>query len=76
MRVRDVMTVDLVVARTDAPHRACMLKMQEMLVRHLPVLDVDQLVGLISLRDLMQVEADRKAREIEMLNYYVGYSPE
>jgi len=76
VRVRDVMTVDLVVARTDDTHSACMLKMQEMHVRHLPVIDGDQLVGLISLRDLMQVEADRKAREIEMLNYYVGYSPE
>ena len=76
MRVRDVMTVDLVVARTADTHSACMLKMQEMHVRHLPVIDGDQLVGLISLRDLMQVEADRKAREIEMLNYYVGYSPE
>ena len=68
VRVHEVRTSDLVVARTDETHSACLLKMQEMHVRHLPVVDGDRLVGLISLRDLMQVEADRRAREIEMLH--------
>lgn len=74
--VRDVMSRDLVVARLDETHRECLAKMQRMKFRHLPVVDGDTLVGILSMRDLMQVEADQKDRTIEMLNYYVHYSPD
>ena len=74
--VGDVMSRDLVVAQAADTYADCLAKMQKMHFRHLPVVDGKKLVGLISLRDLMQLDAQHRERHIEMLNYYVGYSPE
>ena len=74
--VRDVMTRDLVVAQASETYGDCLAKMRKMHFRHLPVVEGQKLVGLISLRDLMQLDAQRRDREIEMLNYYVGYGPD
>jgi CBS domain-containing protein len=72
-RVEDVMSRELVVAQSSDLCRDCMNKMKQMHFRHLPVVEAGQLVGILSLRDLMEAEAEGRAREIEMLNYYVSY---
>jgi CBS domain-containing protein len=74
--VREVMSKDLVVAKVDDPVVHCLAMMHKMHFRHLPVVEEGRLVGVISLRDLMKIDADTKAEAIDMLNYYVGYSPE
>ena len=74
--VREVMSRDLVVAKVDDPIMHCLAMMQKMHFRHLPVVEEGRLVGVISLRDLMKVDAKAKAEAIDMLHYYVGYSPE
>jgi CBS domain-containing protein len=43
--------------------------------RHLPVVDGDQLVGVISLRDLLQVDISEKDDTIEFLNSYMFHVP-
>jgi len=73
--VGDVMTRDLVVAQADSTHTECLAKMLKMRFRHLPVVDGDRLIGLLSVRDLLQTEADQREQEINMLNYYVHYNP-
>jgi len=75
-RVEDVMTKDLVVARTNDSHAACLAKMKKMHFRHLPVVESEKLVGLISLRDLLEMEADAQSQHIDLLNYYVHYRPD
>ena len=76
VQVKEVMSKELVVAQAHESSRECLLKMKQMHFRHLPVVDGDTLVGILSFRDLMEAEADQKAQEIDMLNYYVGYTPE
>jgi signal-transduction protein with cAMP-binding, CBS, and nucleotidyltransferase domain len=49
--------------------------MQVAKCRHLPILEDNHFIGLISLRDLLQVDADEKAEEIRMLNTYINYLP-
>lgn len=73
--VSDVMSKELVVAQATDSCRDCLAKMKQMHFRHLPVVEKGKLVGILSLRDLMEAEAKGQARDIDMLNYYVGYAP-
>jgi len=74
--VSEVMTRELVVAQSDSTNGECLNMMLKMHFRHLPIVQGDELVGLLSLRDLHETESDRKSQEIQMLNYYVHYCPD
>jgi len=76
VKVSDVMTRDLVVAEREDTHESCLAKMKKMHFRHLPVVANGKLVGLISLRDLLEMEAVRQSEHIELLNQYVHYRPD
>lgn len=74
--VSAVMTTNLVVAAADETHASCLKKMKQANCRHLPVIDGDTLVGVISLRDLLAVEVSEKEDEIQFLtNYMFHVSP-
>src|SRR5205085_1823410 len=75
VRVGDVMTTELVMASPDESYEEAIAKMQAARCRHLPVLEAQQFVGLVSLRDLLKVDADEKAEEIRLLNTYINYVP-
>jgi len=75
VQVRDVMTTDLTTASTNESYEEGLRKMQRARCRHLPILEADNFIGLISLRDLLEVDADEKAEEIRMLNTYIHYVP-
>ena len=44
-------------------------------IRHLPVLQGDQLVGLISIGDVVKAQLDNQAQEVDSLRAYVAGSP-
>jgi CBS domain-containing protein len=73
--VREVMTTDLTTAGPNESYEVGLRKMQHARCRHLPILEEDNFIGLISLRDLLIVDADEKAEEIRMLNTYIHYVP-
>lgn len=73
--VHDVMTTNLVVAASDETHEDCLRKMKQANCRHLPVVEGEDLVGFISLRDLLQVEIHEKDDKIEFLNNYMFHVP-
>jgi CBS domain-containing protein len=75
VRVGDVMTTDLIMASPHESYEDAIAKMQAARCRHLPVLEGQQFVGLVSLRDLLKVDADEKAEEIRLLNTYINYVP-
>jgi CBS domain-containing protein len=73
--VGEVMTTELVAG---LPEDSCVegiSKMRQAKCRHLPVLEGHQFLGLISLRDLLEVEVDEQAEELRMLNTYIHYIP-
>jgi CBS domain-containing protein len=74
-RVGDVMTRDLIVGEMAESHEDGLRKMQQAGCRHLPVVDAGRLVGMLSLRDLMQVDLSEKDEEIRWLNAYIHYTP-
>lgn len=74
-RVADVMTTNLVVAESDETYEDCLWKMKQANCRHLPVVEGDTLLGVISLRDLLQVDITEKDDKIEFLNNYMFHVP-
>ena len=74
-RVRDVMTRELVVAHAGDTHEEGLRKMKQAGCRHLPVVEGDRLVGMVSQRDLLQVDLTEKDEEIRWLNAYIHFIP-
>jgi CBS domain-containing protein len=74
-RVGDVMTRDLVVGQADESHDDAARKMKQAGCRHLPVIQGDRLLGLVSLRDLLQIDLTEKDEEIRWLNAYIHFIP-
>jgi len=72
-RVRDVMTREIVVAKPAESHDDGLRKMKQAGCRHLPVVEGDAYVGMVSLRDLLQVDLTEKDEEIRWLNAYIHY---
>jgi len=52
-KVRDIMTANVLVVKPTTRTRECMAIMSEKKIRHLPVVDGDTVVGMLSIRDLM-----------------------
>jgi len=73
--IEQVMTKDLIVASPDESVEQIMKKMQQASIRHLPVVDADQLVGILSLRDLLVADLNEKDEEIKIMTAYIHYIP-
>ncbi|HWP43630.1 MAG TPA: CBS domain-containing protein [Blastocatellia bacterium] len=73
--VGEVMTTELTTASPDESYEEGISKMHKARCRHIPVLENNKLLGLISLRDLLEVDVGEKAEEIRLLNTYINYVP-
>ena len=74
--VGNVMTKELVVAAPDEDLESALHKMQSIRCRHLPIVDEGNLVGMLSLRDLLQVENAATRQRATFLSELVTYSPD
>jgi CBS domain-containing protein len=74
-KVSDVMTRDLLVASPDESYDDALRKMRQAGCRHLPLVEGDSLIGMISQRDLLQVDLSAKDEEIRWLNAYIHFTP-
>ncbi len=73
--ISDVMTSKLVIASADESFESCLQKMQKAHCRHLPIVSGDQLIGFVSLRDLLMIDIDEKERNLEYLQSYIYMVP-
>jgi signal-transduction protein with cAMP-binding, CBS, and nucleotidyltransferase domain len=73
--IRDVMSTDLVVADVGEGWEETLARLQKARVRHLLVLQEGRLVGIVSLRDLIDHELADKDETLALLNAYVHYIP-
>lgn len=70
-KVQEVMSTDLVVAKIDESHEAALAKMKEAKTRHILVIDGDKLAGVLSIRDLLEVDLLSCKTTVEVLNNYI-----
>ena len=71
-RVRDVMTTRLHTASADDLVLDVMQLMTERRCRHVPVMEGDHLVGLVSIGDLTKATQERLRQEVRELSSYIG----
>ena len=69
--VSEVMTRQLITARPSESYRSCVEKMKRFNCRHLLVVLEGKLLGLVSIRDLQEVEIREKAEEIELMTGFI-----
>ncbi len=73
IRVGDVTSELRAVIRCDeTPHQA-LERMELIGTRHLPVVDGERWVGMLSMRDLMRVELSEQGDEIKLLHEYIQH---
>lgn len=74
--VNDIMTRDPVTVGPDQNISRCLEIITEHRIRHLPVVDGDKLLGIISIGDLVKWTIATQRMTIEQLNAYIsgGYS--
>ena len=69
-RVKDIMTRDVLYVTPQTTTSQCMALMSEKKIRHLPVLDGNTVVGMISIRDILDdIIADHEETIAQLENY-------
>lgn len=71
-----VMSKELVVAEPGEDLDQALVKMHAIHARHLPVVQDGELVGMISLRDLLEVDDAQQRAKATFLSELVTYSPD
>jgi CBS domain-containing protein len=70
--LRDLMSSPVMYVHPDQTSDACMALMTENRLRHLPVMDGDRLIGLISIGDLVKATISNQQFIIEQLEHYIS----
>jgi CBS domain-containing protein len=71
--IREVMSEPrAVIECDDTPHEALEL-MEKVGSRHLPVVEGEKFVGMLSMRDIMRVEISEQGAELQLLHEYISH---
>jgi CBS domain-containing protein len=69
--VREIMSTHVVCARPEQSVEECMAVMTDKAVRHLPVLEKKQIIGVVSIGDLVKNIISDQKFVIEQLEHYI-----
>ncbi|HEV3510661.1 MAG TPA: CBS domain-containing protein [Candidatus Sulfotelmatobacter sp.] len=72
----EVMTDDPLTVSTNEELANCMALMRRHGFRHLPVCHEGQLIGMVSLRDILLHDLDEKDDEVRMMRAYIHSTPD
>jgi CBS domain-containing protein len=70
-RISDVMTPEPFIVSPTETVENCLLVMRRHGFRHLPICQEQQLVGIVSLRDIILHDLDEKDDEVRMMRAYI-----
>ena len=69
--VREVMSSPLIVATPETTVDECMALMTDRRIRHVPVVDGGEVVGVVSIGDLVKFRSQQQSFEIQYLTRYI-----
>jgi CBS domain-containing protein len=70
--VRDIMTANVLTTTSLDTSDRCMQTMTEHRIRHLPVVDGDEVVGIVSIGDLVKAVIEDQQAELDSLQRYIA----
>jgi CBS domain-containing protein len=69
--VREIMSSPLIVATPETPIDECMALMTDRRIRHVPVVEGGEVVGVVSIGDLVKFKSKQQSFEIQYLTDYI-----
>ena len=69
--VSEIMTSPLIVVTPETPVEECMAIMTDRRIRHVPVVDDGEVVGLVSIGDLVKFQSQQQDFKIQYLTDYI-----
>ena len=70
--VREIISSPLIVATRETTVDECMALMTDRRIRHVPVVDGDTVIGIVSIGDLVKFTSKRQSFEIKYLTDYIS----
>ncbi len=67
----EVFTRDVLVADAGEAPSACLERMRQARIRHLPVFSAGRLLGLVTMRDLLLHDLEEKGAEVRVIRAYI-----
>lgn len=74
-QISEVMTENVAVCDVNETYENCLAQMRKLGCRHMPIVDKDQLLGVLSIRDLLRHHISVKNAEIKMMSSLYQYQP-
>lgn len=71
-KVHEIMTASVITVEPNTHVNHCMQLMTEQRIRHLPVLDASEVIGIVSIGDLVRAVISDQQLEIEHLQHYIA----
>jgi len=69
--IDEVMSTSLVISKIDESNESILAKMKEAKTRHILIIDNEKLIGVLSLRDLLEIDLNQCKTTVEVLNNYI-----
>jgi CBS domain-containing protein len=70
--VREIMSSPLIVVTPETSIDECMAVMTDRRIRHLPVADQGEVVGIVSIGDVVKFKSEQQSFEIKFLHEYIS----
>ena len=70
--VRDIMTAEVISVRPQDSTEHCMQLVTDSRIRHLPVIEGGQVVGVVSIGDLVKAVIEEQRQELDHLQRYIA----
>jgi len=72
--IDEVMTKGVILVEAHDTPEYCLQIMKQENIRHMPIREGNDLIGILSIRDIMYHDMQEKEEKIEMLNSYIQFN--
>lgn len=70
--VRDLMTADVITCTSRDPVSGVMALMDDRRIRHVPVVENGELIGIVSIRDIIKLRLDEVQSDADAMRQYIA----